>query len=198
VLDGCKLDIEASGNESIQRRFYNGWTHGHYVSNLFVFAPDGTIVACVLNCPGSVHDSMVGNYCLDKYGKTIYDKLGSVYNRVGGRTVTDSAFCAKHHKFILKSSQNDLNDGSREKRQATSVRQSAEWGNRGLQGAFPRLKGLLKWEDMGERQIILGTMVFLYNYRTRRIGLNQIRSFFMPHESVELNGSLFGFENVDE
>jgi len=62
VLDGCKLAIQACGHEDEQRKFYNGWTHGHYITNLFAFAPDGTIVACVLNCPGCVHDSRVGEY----------------------------------------------------------------------------------------------------------------------------------------
>jgi len=56
------------------------------------------------------------------------------------------------------------------------------------------LKGNLKWEDMGERKIIISSIVYLFNYRTRRIGLNQIRTVFMPHESVELNGDLFGLD----
>jgi len=51
VMDGCKLDIQASGIDQEQCKFYNGWNHGYYISNLFVFAPDGTIAACVSNCP---------------------------------------------------------------------------------------------------------------------------------------------------
>jgi hypothetical protein len=69
-----KLRIQAAGDGRIQEMFYNGWTHDHYVTNLFVFAPDGTIIAAVLNAPGSMHDSelaTVGN---------IYNKLATVQN----------------------------------------------------------------------------------------------------------------------
>ena len=51
AMDGLKLYIEQSPNGSIQSRFYNGWTHDHYVTNLFGFTPAGTIaVACVCEC----------------------------------------------------------------------------------------------------------------------------------------------------
>jgi hypothetical protein len=48
AVDGCKINIQAPTNELIQSQFYNGWTHGHYVSNVFV-----------INAPGSFHDSTV-------------------------------------------------------------------------------------------------------------------------------------------
>ena len=35
VCDGLKLEIEKPGDIMVQSRFYNGWTHGHYISNLF-------------------------------------------------------------------------------------------------------------------------------------------------------------------
>jgi len=187
VMDGCKLNIEASGNGKQQRKFYNGWTHGHYISNLFAFAPDGTIVACVSNCPGSVHDSLVGDYSMDRNERDIYDRLEIVCNTTNGKVVVDSAFCKKRFPFLIKSSQTDPTNRRDFERnnQATSVRQAAEWGNRGLQGAFPRLKGKIRWEEMGERKYILDTMFFLYNFRTRRVGLNQILAVFMPHQSIK-------------
>jgi len=44
--------------------------HDHYVTNLLVFAPDGTIIGdCVLNCPGSMHDSELA------YFGGVYDRL---------------------------------------------------------------------------------------------------------------------------
>jgi hypothetical protein len=44
TMDGLKLYLQQSGNTEIQARFYNGWTHGHYVTSVFVFCPDGTIL----------------------------------------------------------------------------------------------------------------------------------------------------------
>ena len=38
--------------------------------------------------------------------------------------------------------------------QAMSCRQAAEWGMRGLQGSFPRLKDRIIYEENGERAII--------------------------------------------
>ena len=46
TMDGLKLRLQRSGNNKIQNMFYNGWTHDHYVSCVFVFAPDGTIPIC--------------------------------------------------------------------------------------------------------------------------------------------------------
>ena len=43
TMDGRKLYLQQSGNSEIQARFYNGWTHGHYVMLIFVFCLDGTI-----------------------------------------------------------------------------------------------------------------------------------------------------------
>ena len=46
TMDGLKLYLQQSGNACIQNNFYNGWTHDHYVTNVIVFCPDGTIPIC--------------------------------------------------------------------------------------------------------------------------------------------------------
>jgi hypothetical protein len=92
-MDGLKLRLEKGGDKGTQNNFYNGWTHNHYVSNLFLFFPDG---------------------------RNNIDAQGKVRQR-----------SAIH-------------------RQATSVRQLSEWGMRGLQGSFPRLKDRLLYEERGE------------------------------------------------
>ena len=69
VADGLKLYLQQAGDAVIQSRFYNGWTHDHYIGNIFVFAPNGTVIAAVLNAPGSMHDS-----CIADFG-FLYDKL---------------------------------------------------------------------------------------------------------------------------
>jgi hypothetical protein len=179
VADGLKLRIQSSSAAIVQEKFYNGWTHDHYITNLFVFGPDGTIIACVLNCPGSMHDSELASF------GNVYDKLQSAYDDHGGICVMDSAFCARGKPFVLKSVQ-DINAGGSATeilrlQQATSMRQAAEWGMRALQGSFPRLKVRMVYEEKGERLVILKTMVLLYNWRANTVGLNQIRSTFMNH-----------------
>jgi hypothetical protein len=47
AMDGLKLLLQQAGKQEgrpdVQNYFYNGWTHDHYVSNLFLFSPDGKI-----------------------------------------------------------------------------------------------------------------------------------------------------------
>jgi hypothetical protein len=49
VMDGLKIPIQKSGDESTQNAYYNGWLHSHFVGCVFVFAPSGVIVACTFN-----------------------------------------------------------------------------------------------------------------------------------------------------
>jgi hypothetical protein len=66
------------------------------------------------------------------------------------------------------------------KRAATSMRQSAEWGMHAFQSSFPRIKDTLPYEERGERRIILGCLLLLYNCRARLVGINQITNVYMP------------------
>jgi len=43
TCDGLNLGLEESSDIKIQRFFYSGWKHTHFISNVFVFAKDGTI-----------------------------------------------------------------------------------------------------------------------------------------------------------
>ena len=142
----------------IQNRFYNGWTHEHYVSNITVFVPNDRVIACALNALGSFHDSTVAEY------GDLYTELEKVFNKTGSKYIIDSAFWSSRYPFLVKSGSDssattaDAFEFVTEK-QATSARQAAEWGMRALQGSFPRLKERPVFENRGERQIILISIV---------------------------------------
>ena len=178
VVDGLKLLLEQPRNGRIQSCFYNGWTHDHYVTNIFAFAPNGQIIACSINNPGNVHDSQVA----EQGG--VYEKLEDQHRITGGKGVVDSAFSRGRYPFLIKSCQTLPTDATQRivlvNDEATSLRQSSEWGMRGLQGSFPRLKDRFMYEEYGERLLVLLTIVHLYNFRARYVGMNQIRSVFMP------------------
>ena len=74
VADCLQLYLEQSGNYIIQNLFYNGWKHDHYVSNVFVFSPNGVVVACAANALGAMHDSTVSEW------GHVYKKLRRVTN----------------------------------------------------------------------------------------------------------------------
>lgn len=186
VADGLKLRLEQTNDCVIQNMFYNGWTHDHYVGNVFVFAPSGAIIACAYNAPGSFHDSAIA-----EWGK-IYEKLSTCFEETGGRCVVDSAFSKGQYPFLIKSAQDHLSAGNNCEeiimfRQATSVRQASEWGMRSFQSTFPRMKDRFIYEEKGERKLVLLSTILLFNLRTSLVGINQILSSFMPHMGIEAN-----------
>lgn len=154
VAGSLKLRLQQVGSCTIQNQFYNGWTHDHYVSNVLVFFPNARIIACTINCSGSMNDSSVstvGDIC---------NKLEAMFDSTGDKCVVDSAFCRARHPFLIKSSTDPvLNASSVEElrlyREATAARQAAEWRMRAFQAAFPRSKDRLEFETRGERRLIL-------------------------------------------
>ena len=183
VADGLKLYFEQCDGMDEQSMYYNGWMHDHFVSCVFVFSIDGRIIRCIVNAPGSLHDSTLADW------GGIYDALEEVYNRTGGKCCVDSAFASTNNAFLLKSSQHvtdqqgPMNICRHE--QATSMRQAAEWGMRAIQSAFPRLRDRIRFEVNGERRIYLSLLPLLYNFRLSTVGLNQIRNTYVPNWSID-------------
>lgn len=60
--DGLKLMLQQSGDVVFQNRYYNGYTHDHYVWNVLVFVPSGRLMSCALNSPGCLHDHTIAGY----------------------------------------------------------------------------------------------------------------------------------------
>ena len=181
-LDGMKIRVEQSSDDDIQNAYYNGWTCSHYISNIFMFSPDGCIIYSIVNCPGSWHDSVV-------------TQLGGLYNVLhekvppGYFAVADSAFpvygndgmhIKRPPKANETSTMSQLNLTNQQMHDLVSMRQSAEWGIKSLEGTFTRLKRQFPWKDQGNRGNILENCVMLVNLRARLVGLNQIRIVWMP------------------
>ena len=121
----------------------------------------------VINAPGSVHNSTLAHW------GDVYIKLQAIYERTGGVCCVDSAFLAGEDVPCVIKSSEDLTKAKTpfemtQMREATSLRQAAEWGMRAIQGAFPRLKDRLQFEENGERKVHLTTVPHLYNYRLDR------------------------------
>ena len=192
AMDGLKVRCHMSGDNSKQNYFFNGWLHGHYVTNLLLFSPDGLVRACYLNSPGTTHDSSMANY------GGVYGLVDDVYAHYGLRIVADSAFARDQRASILPSYQTNFDRNGRFRqnpalfRAATSLRQLSEWGMRGFQASFPRLKDPLMYEERGERKVILQMMVLLYNFRASTVGQNEIQSSFMASLERDANEYLFG------
>ncbi len=156
-IDGLKLYLEESPNFYVQCKFYNGWTRDHYVTNVFAFAPGGTIPLSFFNVLGCVQDSLVADW------GCIYQKLEHLWENYKVSCVVDSAFGKIEHNFMIKSSQDCMSFDKpsrpekkryiRKKSAAISMQQTAEWGMHGLQALFPCLKDQFVYEEKGEQRI---------------------------------------------
>ena len=190
TMDGLKLKLQRAPKVDVENNFFNGWKHDHYVGAVIVFCPDGTIPIVCFNVPGSVHDSLIADW------GSVYDKLEDVWERCGGKCTVDSAFSARRNEYLIRSAQTVIEGDTRREfafnlelnREATSMRQSAEWGMRAFQASFPRLQDRFIFEQNGERRLIVKMCLLLYNLRARRIGINQIRSVYLhslEHTNVQ-------------
>ena len=97
MVDGLKLYLQQAGDGIIQSHFYNGWKHGHYVTNIFAFAPNGSIIACTLNAPVTWHDSTLA------YWGSMYSNLQKCWEDHHGTVLMDSAFASNMYEFIIRS-----------------------------------------------------------------------------------------------
>ena len=52
-----------------------------------------------------------------------------------------------------------------------------------IEGQFPRIKYLLRYEEEGEREVILRLMTLIYNLQTSLVGINQILNLFMGKDT---------------
>jgi hypothetical protein len=196
TMNGLKLYLQASGNLEIQERFYNGWTHDHYVTSVFCFFPNRTIPIAFFNVPGSIHNSQVA-----EMGQ-IYWKLEKAYEKTGGKCCVDLAFSNADRQYIYKSCQDLLESSAptqaerkmefQKKREGTLARQTAEWGMLTMQTSFPRVQDdRFVYKECGERRIVLKMFVLLYNMRMRMVGINQIRNTYMRNLLRDVNEDVF-------
>ena len=101
------------------------------------------------------------------------------YSGTGANVVVDSDFKIGNKYYLVKSSQQGPTDGhTLLLNRATSICKLSERGIWMIGGSFPRLKDPLKFEELGEKKVILKLMVLLYNYQTSQLDINQIMSSF--------------------
>ena len=167
----------------LQNAYYNGWLSNTYVSAVIVWLMDGTAGWAQYNMPGSWHDSSISgdgglnDLLLDD------DKTPPPFH-----IIADSAFPTSGRlgaKIMRSRKDNELRPDDAQENFAqvrmesalVSIRQGAEWGMRGLQACCTRLHKPLSF-DPRKRQRLLKVCIMLFNFRTRTVGQNQIRTVF--------------------
>ena len=59
VMDGVSLTSECTSEPVVQNSMYSGYHSDIMVNNLFAYGPDGRVINCAINFPGSWHDGSI-------------------------------------------------------------------------------------------------------------------------------------------
>lgn len=57
VAHDLQVHLEDADNEIRLKKHYNGWKHDYFFGGVYGFSAKGLNLECVLNAPGSMHDS---------------------------------------------------------------------------------------------------------------------------------------------
>lgn len=177
-MDGVSIPTECTAEENEQNAMYDGYTCDTTVNNVLAYGPDGKVFLSALNFPGSWTDGKlsahfiefikrkIGRYkiCVDQGFPRQGEAYGILVGPISRRTAR--GLHRDVRDYLLKISNIH-----------TSLRQASEWGMRGLQGSFPRLKKRLP-SDKTRRRLVLEAIVFVHNLRTDIVGKNQIKTVF--------------------
>jgi DDE superfamily endonuclease len=158
-----------------------------YMTSSMIMHP-GTIISAQINAPGSWHDSRVA--------RPIYSQLLH-HTPAGFYLVADSAFPRGTQNIagrirtpikagqVLHGAHEDIENHLQFDQQLLSYCQTAEWGSCGLQGLFRRLRVPLEVNHTQRRANLLEVCIRAFCLRSRRVGLNQIQSVYVPHWQAE-------------
>ncbi|TFK50298.1 hypothetical protein OE88DRAFT_1808659, partial [Heliocybe sulcata] len=181
--DGLGLAVQEADDAEAENATYNGWKSSHFINNILAFSPQGVIIHATLNAPGSWHDAHTARPLFEKLYTSTPDNF---------YLVTDTAFprsavsIAGKIRAPLKTGQRVEGTAAEQdetltfNRELLSYRQTAEWGMRAMQGGFARLRVPLDINDSEGRRALLELCCRLHNVRAVCIGINQIRSVYMP------------------
>ena len=166
------------------------------MTEVLCVVPNGTIPAGFYNVLSCCYCSVVVDWW------NIYDKLRRFYLDTGLKFVVGSAFRSSKNAFLislwmmtwlliknLKLTRSKWQIWL--KREATSMRQAAEWGMRDLQSSYPRLKDTLLYEEFGECHHIFHCLLHLFDLCSRHVGINQITNVYLPALCNNANGQLY-------
>lgn len=197
-IDGVSIPCECGENEVVQRAFYNGYYKDTRVNNVFLFGPDGKIRFASINAPGSCHDTTVAINLMRKCLEELNGKVVCVDKGFPRAGIFKNVFVGPMGKKTLAKYRRDLTVAEFEAivtlhHTYTSLRQSAEWGMRALQGSFPRLRTRLTANAFVRKEII-ESICYLHNYRTDYVGINQIAAVFNLENEKYIN--IEGYDKI--
>ena len=140
-MDGLGLATEMTDERINQNAYYCSYNCDTMVNNALVFGPDGKVLFCAINYPGSWSDGTlttrffshikerIGDYkiCVDQGFPRSGDATGILVGPIPERSACRLHPLVRDNLFCLSNVY-------------TSLRQASKWGMQGLQGTFPWCK----------------------------------------------------------
>lgn len=209
-IDGVYVPCNEPTDRDEQNAYYNAWRGCCSLTNVLVFGPDGCIIWANCNAPGSWHDSKVA---ISLYHKLLDAELsppeyvlvadsafptsGLMKNRIitppKVKKVYEENMAIIERNGVQRLEEKDPNADSLEA--VIRARQAVEWGMHSLQSVFRRLHVRFVF-DPPYTQHMLKLVFHLYNLRTRRMGLCQIRTVYMGPLNCLQRGTGFSSDQV--
>ena len=179
VVDGLNLRMEEPYEPDVQNAYFNSWLQGCFCSSVFLFRADGPIAWYRVNCPGSWHDARIASPLYEKLQRRCPRPFNILSDTAFPRTklMANWIWAGRKDGDVEPADRRDARREQQRHAAITYMRQSGEWGMGALQGQFGRLKGILP-RDSVKRRKILEVIAHLYNFRCRRVGLNQLRTVY--------------------
>jgi len=183
-IDGKNFPVQKPTNADLQNAMYNGWLHSTLITGTLCYGADGTIIWAKHNFPGSWNDGETSRRFQQKL-------LNPAISLQDHGVLSDSAFPVAGDMFtriLTPLKEGELERAHPKARRSlialseaiTSLRQPAEWGMGSMEKVYHRLLNKLPYCKItrGRR---LKVLMMLYNYRVRRTGISQIRTYFFTN-----------------
>jgi hypothetical protein len=178
-VDGTLFRIPKPASETEQRAYFSGKAHMHCVNCILVYDPHGCVIWMSMNNYGSKHDFGLSAGLIHLLSSPATPEWAGLIADTGFRSVlTSKLFITAHtQRCAMPADPAQYEDAVYADWWITYKRQAAEWGQRALKSLSPRCSTRLP-VGAHERAHMLRTLVHFHNFRTRRIGKNQIKTVY--------------------
>jgi hypothetical protein len=179
-MDDVSFSTECTDERVEQNSMYCEYDCNTMVNNVFAYGPDGKVFFAAINFPGSWADGSLAARFLHKMKRKIGNYKICVDQGFPQSGATHGTFVGPITKRAARLLHRDGRDYLlRISNVYTSLQQASEWGMRGTQGTFTRIKKCLP-SDHALRRLVIEAIVLVHNFRTDYIGYNQIGTVFEP------------------
>lgn len=182
LMDGTVTRVcSVSSVEQQQLYAYRGGFHA--LNHALVWDLMGCCVAYIICAPGTAHDARLGAPLIEQQQDVQRNPgffgmlLDAGYVGVAKATPPSIFRPLKSETILVETAELCKKFSA----YMTIRRQAVEWANGGLKKLAPRILVPMRLNQLPKYRLIFETALHLNNFRTRRIGFNQLKTVFFRH-----------------